>query len=129
MARSASTCSVPLHPHSRLLGQPDRVLLQHPKQAGPGPQCSALQAGPKRTAQPFHRQLQRNLQPVYLDQGPGAPATNNRNDQGIPGTSSQKTSAAPNQAEEARFYKELTGRCTSLVPSGDSTTPPPAALG
>src|SRR5215831_20093400 len=113
MARSTSTGSVPLHSNSRLVGQPDRVLLQHSKQAGPGPQCPALQAGPQRTAQPFHRQLQRNLQPVHLDQRPGAPATNHRDDQGIPGTSSQKTSPAPSQAEEGQFYKELTGRCTS----------------
>src|SRR5215831_13043700 len=115
MARSTSTGSVPLHSNSRLVGQPDRVLLQHSKQAGPGPQCPALQAGPQRTAQPFHRQLQPNLQPVHLDQRPGAPATNHRNDQGIPSPSSQKTSAAPIQAAEGRFYKELTGRCTSNI--------------
>src|SRR5215467_3024630 len=113
MARPASTGSVPLHPHARLLGQPNRVLLQHSQQAGLGAQRPTLQTGAKEITQPLYRQLQRNLQSVYLDQRARASATNHRDDQGIPGSSPQKTSPASSQAEEIGFYKGLTGRRTS----------------
>jgi transposase len=80
MARPASTGSVPLHPHARLLGKPNRVLLQHSQQTRLGPQRPALQTGSKGTPQPLHRQLQRNMQSVYLDQRARASATNHRDD-------------------------------------------------
>jgi hypothetical protein len=52
MARSASTRSVPLHSNSRLVGQPNRVLLQHSKQAGSGPPSSELQKAGERSLSP-----------------------------------------------------------------------------
>src|SRR5262249_2979878 len=127
VACTAPTGSVPLHPYARLVGEPDRVLLQHPKQTRLGPQRTALQAGPERTAQSLHRQLQRNVQSVYLDQRARAPPTNHRDDQGISGTSSQKAAPSSRQAEEGRFYKGLTGRCArtlSEVPGQQSPTAP-----
>src|ERR1700752_4508608 len=113
MAQPSSTGSLPLHAHARLVGQPNRVLLQHSQQAGLGSQRTALQTGFKGTTQQLYRQLQRNMQSVYLDQRARASATNHRDDQGVPGASSQKTPPATNQTEEIRFYKELMGRCTS----------------
>jgi transposase len=56
-----------------------------------------------------------NCNPFVWTKGPETPATNHRDDQSLSGASPRQASSPPSQAEESPFYKELTGRCTSLV--------------
>src|ERR1700690_1285379 len=101
MAQPPSTCSVSLHSNARFVGEPDRVLLQHSQQAGLGAQRPAFQTGSQGSAPPLHRKLQRDLQPIHLDQRARTPATNHRDDQRLSGSPSKKTSPSASQTEES----------------------------
>jgi len=61
MAGSPSASSLSLHAHACLVGEPHRMFLQYPQQAGFGAQRPAFQAGSQGTAPPLPRQLQPEL--------------------------------------------------------------------
>ena len=58
----------PLHPHPRLLDEPRRDLVRHPRAPGHPPRSLQVRQGPQHQDPRLHRRLERPLPPLRLDQ-------------------------------------------------------------
>ena len=130
MAGSPSSSSFSLHAHACLVGEPHRMFLQHPQQAGSGAQRPAFQAGSQGTSPPLPRQLQPDTcNPFTWTKGPEHLQRIIETTKDYQAAHPQEASPSTSQAKESRFYKGLMGRCTSLLTNymkmglGQTTTP------
>src|ERR1035437_9840045 len=115
MAGSPSSSLLSLHAHACLVGEPHRVFLQYPQQAGFGAQRPAFQAGTSRNCSTASWPA--TTRPVIPSLGPKAP--NPCNESSRPPRTirlfTPRSLAVAEPNESKRFYKELMGRCTSAV--------------
>jgi hypothetical protein len=67
LARQPPALAVPLHPHPRLLAQPDRALALDPPPAAASPRNVHQPTRPEKAASRVHRSLQPNHETIRLD--------------------------------------------------------------
>jgi len=94
----------------------NRVALNlHVELARSGAQRATLQARSEGSDPAVPCQLQRHVWSVHLDQGSPTTTADHRNDEAVSGDSPSQNASQTVPRAAAGFYKELMGRCTSVM--------------
>src|SRR5579872_4517497 len=94
MAIEASAGAFSLHADACLLDEYDRVLLQHPDQAGTDAQCAAFQERFEGFLASVLEEVQSKSYPLHLDQRAGTLPPHHRSHQAVPSRPPEETEAA-----------------------------------
>src|SRR5512139_1108431 len=86
------------------------MLFQHSSQTGTGTKRAALEERLEGFAAPILEEVQPKSDTIHLDQRARALPAHHRSNQAVPSRQPQAAQAAETQD---KYYKDLTGRCTS----------------